>query len=274
MRTRILVLVLFLAVFGQGCTVDKHEGATGFAYIAQAAKISDRASYNLMNYPEMLKKGKTPDTDGRVKGNEPVNKQPVSPQNKKAYLTFDDGPDSVVTQLILDTLDRYGVKGTFFVVGTEIEKNPEVLKDIVERGHAIGNHTYNHRYEDIYSRRGGFLESIKKNEELIFRITGQRPVIVREPGGAARNSTTLRQIMAENGYRMVYWNVESYDSRKPYLDSPEIIEKIRQQSGKKQLWPEMIIIMHDGQGHLNTARALPTVIEMLKRQGFRFDVLK
>jgi peptidoglycan/xylan/chitin deacetylase (PgdA/CDA1 family) len=194
--------------------------------------------------------------------------------NKKVFLTFDDGPDSIITPIVLDILDMKDVKATFFVIGTSAEKNPELIKKIVQKGHALGNHTYNHRYDDIYSGTKGFIDSVKQNEELLFKIAGQRPRVVRDPGGEVRNNNVLNQTLAQYGYRLVSWNVESYDSRKPYPDGREIIESIRKQTGKQELWSGMVVIMHDSSGHISTVRALPTVIDLLLNEGFQFDVFK
>ena len=193
---------------------------------------------------------------------------------QKVYLTFDDGPDYTNTPMVLDILDTYGVKATFFVVGTNIAKNPEILKDIVARGHALGNHTYSHRYNEIYASSASFLKSVKTNEDLIYQLVRQRPSVVRDPGGVARNNNSLKGVLHQNGYRLVHWNIDSYDSRKQSSEGEDIVENIRQQAMKKYLWSQMVILMHDGPGHINTVRALPTIIEMLKSQGFEFEVLK
>jgi peptidoglycan/xylan/chitin deacetylase (PgdA/CDA1 family) len=199
----------------------------------------------------------------------------ISPTiDKKVFLTFDDGPDSVITPIVLDILDMKDVKATFFVIGTSAEKNPELIKKIAQKGHSLGNHTYNHKYNDVYSGTKGFIDSIKQNEELLFKIAGQRPSVVRAPGGEVRNNNALNRALAQYGYRLVSWNVESYDSRKPYPDGPKIIESIREQTGKQELWSGMVVIMHDGSGHMSTVRALPTVIDLLRNEGFQFDVLQ
>ncbi|MBU7006483.1 polysaccharide deacetylase family protein [Phosphitispora fastidiosa] len=271
-KTLIIFFILFLAFVNQGCVVSKQVGVTGFPYILRESKILMDQTFYSAGAKESGDSAKSTGSEMTVKI-EP-NSDEAAGGTKKVYLTFDDGPDSVVTPLILDTLDSYGIRATFFVVGTEIEKHPEILRDMAERGHSIGNHTFNHRYQGIYSGKNSLMESLRKNEETIFRITGKRPQIVRDPGGAVRKSGSAKKFLAEEGYRLVDWNVESYDSRKPYLTAPEIIEKIRQQSLKEDLWPEMIIIMHDGTGHMATARALPTVIGMLQNQGFQFETMK
>lgn len=263
LRPVMFVLLAVILIASQGCAGHSGGKKTGFAYILHQSGAAG------IDVP-----GEKQAVPGFNTGNR--SRQPQNPpaQNKKVFLTFDDGPNAINTPLVLDILDRYGVKATFFVVGTNIEKHPEILKDIVKRGHALGNHTYNHRYSDVYSGSNAFLKSIKTNEDLIYRITGQRPRIVRDPGGEVRNSRILKDILAKNGYRLVDWNVDSYDSRVPSLEGPDIIESISRQSMKQHLWPGMVILMHDGTGHMNTVRALPTVIEMLKNRGFRFEILK
>ncbi|WP_233354745.1 polysaccharide deacetylase family protein [Paenibacillus sp. JZ16] len=102
--------------------------------------------------------------------------------DKTVYLTFDDGP-SDLTLDVLDILKREGIKGTFFVLGKEAETRPEIINRIYEEGHVIGNHTYDHRYDELYGHFQDFWGQIKKTEEIIRLITGERPQLVRAPGG-------------------------------------------------------------------------------------------
>ncbi len=266
MKIKAIVLswLLVALLFSAGCRQPDKNRPTGLTYIlGQAKNIGNYWSGDCGLTP-------SPASSQEIKQGPKFSSQP----GKKVYLTFDDGPDGINTPVILDILDNYGVKATFFVVGTRIEQNPGLLKEIVRRGHAVGNHTYNHKYKDIYSGTNGFLESIRNNELLIFRILGLRPHLVRDPGGKVRNSETVKQVLAFHGYRLVDWNVDSYDSRRPFPDGAVIIESVRRQAGQQHLWPNMVILMHDGDGHLNTVRALPTIIEMLLDQGFQFEVLK
>lgn len=271
MKKIVIILVLLLLALTTGCAAYPGK-TTGFAYILENAGITkksssaaDQAAGSITAVPVTA-------------GNSADQAKPVpddTNKNKKiVYLTFDDGPNNTITPMVLDVLDSYGVKATFFVVGTNIEKYPGVFKEEVERGNSIGNHTYDHKYHNVYSGTGSFLQSFKDNEEVIFRYAGLRPTILRDPGGEARNNQALKSVLADNGYRLIDWNVDSYDSRKPALNGPAIVEEIRRQAANKNLWPGMVILMHDGTGHLNTVRALPTVIDMLKNQGFQFEVLR
>lgn len=275
MKVKYLIMALtVLLIFTTGCSVKPGQ-KTGFGYLQdqfgqiESGGVETTDSDSKKRPPKDVKQG-------TASGNS--NSQQIQHSKstvvKKVYLTFDDGPDDINTPLLLDVLDSYGVKATFFLIGTNIEKHPGILKEIVKRGHAIGNHTYNHKYEDIYSGNGGFINSIRLNEELIYRNVGIRPHIIRDPGGKIWNNTAIRQALTQNKYWLSEWNVDSYDSSKPTLTAPQIIENIRTQAQNRKVWPQMVILMHDSKGHFNTVRALPTIIEMLKNEGFTFEVLK
>ncbi len=283
-RIIIILGILLTGFVINGCTTSTEGKETGIPYIIKEYhKIQQRQ--NLVK-DKPTPKSKTDLTRPVV---EPVMAQPPTEKNvndqteknvndqkveKKVFLTFDDGPEASITPTVLDILDSYGVKATFFVIGTCVEKYPEILKDIVKRGHVVGNHTYNHRYQDLYSVKGGFLKSLKINEEVIYRTVGLRPYIVRDPGGKVRNNWPVRRSLGKNNYWLVEWNVDSYDSRNPQPTTPQIIENVRLQIKNPRIWSNMIILLHDGKGHLNTLKALPAIIEMLKNEGFSFEVLK
>ncbi len=216
------------------------------------------------------------DSTGTLKGtlgSLPLNKG--LSQNPKAvknvYLTFDDGPDKVVTPQILNILDQYHVKATFFVIGTAVERNTDVMKEIVQRGHSVGNHTYTHKYEDIYKSEISFLTSLQLNEALIQKLTGSQVKYYRDPGGKLRNNYAWQEFVSGDGYARSGWNVESYDSRSPRHNANQITSDIvKQVERRHDLWSNMVIIMHSASGHENTVKALPTVIQYLQAKGFAF----
>lgn len=265
LKVAAFVILLLLAALGTSCLSKSTGKTTGFKYILSKGLAQSSPKGSLQHQDKQEKQEKP-----QIK---PQLTQAPSGM-KTVYLTFDDGPNNTETPMILDILDSYGVKGTFFVVGTNIEHYPEVLKEEIRRGHAIGNHTYDHKYGEVYASDAAFLGSIRKNESLIFEIGGIRPKIVRDPGGEVRNNKILKDMLAKNGYSLVDWNIDSYDSRKPSLDGAQIVESVRRQAANPRIWPQMVILMHDGKGHMNTVRALPTIIEMLKSQGFKFGTLE
>ena len=283
LKLTVLIILILSTLLGLSCSGTYEGKPTGIKYIlSKSAMVISPGQNQDKQEPDLL-----PPVEAEGFSQEPSEKLSEKPSqgpsqepseelsgSKTAYLTFDDGPNNLETAMILDILDSYGVKGTFFVVGTNIEKYPAVLKDLIQRGHSIGNHTYDHRYTEVYASDTAFLDSVKKNEGVIFEIGGIRPQIVRDPGGEVRNNKVLKNLLAENGYTLVDWNLDSYDSRKPRLDGAEIVEIVRNQAANPRIWSNMIILMHDGKGHLNTVRALPTIIEMLKNQGFKFAILE
>lgn len=142
----------------------------------------------------------------------------ASDSGKSIYLTFDDGP-SRYTEQLLEVLERYNVKATFFV--TDGANHLDVLPTISAAGHSIGNHTANHVYKSLYESEASFLTALGKMEKIILNQTGNRPTLFRFPGGSesidyyaphpelARRLTFLVQ---EQGYRYFDWDLDSRDS--------------------------------------------------------------
>ncbi len=192
---------------------------------------------------------------------------------KVIYLTFDDGPDLENTPLILDILKENNIKATFFVVGTEITKAPEILKRTYEEGHAIGNHTYNHVYRDLYRSPSAYIEQLQHTDQTIKDIIDVRPHISRAPGGSAGSFTkSYWDTLKSQGYIEVGWNISSGDASSANAES--IMDNIRQQTEKNNfLWSHAILLMHDGRGHSETVKALPEIIKFYKGLGFEFRVV-
>lgn len=192
---------------------------------------------------------------------------------KIAYITIDDGPDPHNTPAILDILDQYGIKATFFVLGTNAQKYPDLIKQIHEQGHTIGNHTFNHIYKETYASDESFWASVKKTEEILEQLLGFRPSIIREPGGRFMKNPEKQQMIRDQGYDLVYWNIDSYDSRSPIPDKETIFANVKRQAQKEHLWPAMVLLFHESGGHQSTVEALPMVIEYLLNEGFTFKAL-
>ena len=105
---------------------------------------------------------------------------------KTVYLTFDDGPDGKNTPAVLDILKEAGVHATFYVTGKQSEAHPDVLQRIYDEGHAIGNHSYDHRYEKLYPDVNGFLAEMERTDEIIHSILGVRMATSSTTGTSAR----------------------------------------------------------------------------------------
>lgn len=188
------------------------------------------------------------------------------------YLTFDDGPEPENTSAVLDILKKNGIKATFFVVGNQVEKYPEVLRRIYQEGHAIGNHSYNHVYRELYQSTNAYFSQLRHTDEIIKNVIGVRPRISRAPGGSAGSFTkeyweTLKKL----GYVEVGWNISSGDASRAKANG--IINNIVAQMDNKNLWSHAILLMHDGRGHAETVKALPAIIKFFQDRQFEFRVV-
>ena len=154
-------------------------------------------------------------------------------QGKRIALTFDDGP-SPFTARILDILRERQVKATFFVLGKNAEKHPEILRRMSAEGHTIGNHTYSHPYPFFFGRRH-FAEEVDRTQEIIEKIAGFRPTIFRPPYGARWFG--MFPALQERGLRVVQWSDSGYD----WKGDPGLIAE----EALKNLKPGSIILLHD-----------------------------
>ena len=179
------------------------------------------------------------------------------------YLTFDDGPIPEVTPAVLDILAKYGVKATFFMVGENIEKHPEVYEQVVKAGHSIGNHTYNHLKGWKYSTKE-YLANVEKSP-----ITNHQSSITnlfRPPYGKA--TLCQRRALTRLGYRIIFWDILTRDyeaSRTP----EQMLAQIQ-----KETRPGSIINFHDSlKSNERMLTVLPQAIEWLQEQGYELAAL-
>lgn len=184
----------------------------------------------------------------------------------KVYLTFDDGPGKY-TEEVLDILDKYEVPATFFVLGKQVEVYPELINRMYETGYVIGNHTYDHDYDKLYRSFSDFWNQIKQTEEAVRRITGERPQLVRAPGGTYGHfDTTYFDLMKQAGYIVTDWNVDSGDSLRKDVPAKEIIKN----ATKSAVSGDRVVLLHDGGSHAETVKALPAIIEYYQAQNYEF----
>ena len=193
---------------------------------------------------------------------------------KTVYLTFDDGPDDKNTPAVLDILREAGVKATFYVTGRQAEAHPDVLQRIYDEGHAIGNHSYDHRYEKLYPDVNGFLAEMERTDEIIYGILGVRPLILRAPGGRIGHFTAAYAPASRaNGYVEHDWNVSSADAAPGHPVAQDFIDNISSETDQEVAARTAIILMHSSEGHEETVKALPKIIELLKAKGYTFGVI-
>lgn len=186
--------------------------------------------------------------------------------DKTIALTFDDGPDPVNTDLILDVLKEKDVKATFFLIGKKMKQFPSVTERIFKEGHCLANHTYTHIDLNGKSFRTAYL-SILQTEQILDSICGKTLKIFRPPWGHI--SSEEKVSLEKKGFKIVLWDVNSKDF-KSNISVNEIINNVMAGVGDKK-----VVLFHDSDylskaSRKNTALALPQIIDLLKAMGYRF----
>jgi peptidoglycan/xylan/chitin deacetylase (PgdA/CDA1 family) len=184
----------------------------------------------------------------------------MNPDERAVYLTFDDGPIPEVTPWVLNLLEKYSIKATFFMVGDNVRKYPEVFRMVVDAGHRIGNHTYNHIRGFEYTAEQ-YLENVEKANALMHTD------IFRPPHGHVgfRQYHTLKK-----HYHIIMWDLVTRDYSKR-MTPEKVLANV-----KHYVRNGSIITFHDSLkswGNGNLQYALPRAIEYLKQEGYEFKLL-
>jgi len=182
----------------------------------------------------------------------------IPAEEKCVYLTFDDGPIPEITPWVLDLLDRYRVKATFFCVGDNVRKHADIYRMLQERGHVTGNHTYNH-IQGIGYRTAHYLDNTEKAKAYIDSE------LFRPPHGHLR----IRQVLKlRRRYRIIMWDVVTRDYS-PHKTPDEVLNIVKRYTRNGS-----IIVFHDSlKAERNMKEALPRSIEWLQEEGYAFRVI-
>ncbi len=191
----------------------------------------------------------------------PINAHAANTDQKRIVLTFDDGPHPKQTRQILDVLDKYGIKATFFVIGLHAKTYPGIIAEVLERGHEIGNHTTTHSHAKNMNIPD-LIHEITTCENEIFNQTGIQSTLFRPPEGAT--TAESRQVVKKLGYTSVFWTLDTRDWA--HTPPDKISEYIIQNAKNGD-----IILMHDYIGaNSPTVKALEIFVPVLIEQGFTF----
>ena len=193
-----------------------------------------------------------------------VTPSPTPLPTKYVVLTFDDGPDAEYTPKVLDILALYGATATFFEVGQNVRKHPELTRQLHAAGHSVQNHTWDH--SDLRKLTAAkFLQEVTSTDQAIRAQIGSTPGCLRPPYGGV--SATVRQRARQLGKDLVVWTIDSRDWTKP--GTTAIVQRVL-----KNVHSGSVILMHDGGGNrAQTVAALPTILKALKAQGYGFRTL-
>lgn len=182
---------------------------------------------------------------------------------KKVYLTFDDGPTPEITEWVLEQLKNHNAKATFFCIGNNIAKHPEIFKKLINEGHSVGNHTQNHA-EGWETENNTYFEEAEKCNEGISKLTTIDSKLFRPPYGKIKpsQSSYLRKI----GYKIIMWDVLSAD-----FDTTISKEKCLK-NVMKNVESGSIIVFHDSiKAFPNLEYTLPKTLKLLSKNGYVFD---
>jgi peptidoglycan-N-acetylglucosamine deacetylase len=188
------------------------------------------------------------------------------PNNEnKVYLTFDDGPTPEITEWTLNLLKKYNAKATFFCIGDNIRKYPEIFKKVIKEEHSIGNHTYNH-LNGWKTSTNDYIENTKLYETEHCKLSTEHCQLFRPPYGKIK--PTQSKILRNLGYKIIMWDVISYDFDAT-ISKEKCLENVL-----KNVQSGSIIVFHDSKkAFQNLEYVLPRTLEFLKEKGFVFEKL-
>lgn len=185
----------------------------------------------------------------------------INTEEKVIALTFDDGPHRKYTADILDILKKYNANATFFVVGEHAEKNPVLLRRMLDEGHEIANHTYTHKRK---MRTSELIAEIRKTHETIYSITGERTKLFRPVEGAYTDEHV--EAVSKEGYKLVMWSwhLDTLDWKSPGVK--KIVDKVLDGAREGN-----VVLFHDGGGNRQqTVEALKEILPEFEQKGYRF----
>lgn len=197
--------------------------------------------------------------------------------NKRVFLTFDDGPSTSVTPYILDLLAEQNIKATFFVLGTKVEANPDLVKREYDEGHYIANHGYSHKYSEMYSSTQNVLDEYNKTNDLIKNAIGNQnynSLVFRFPGGSSGGpyndlKQEAKELLKQNGIASVDWNALTNDAAGANTKE-KIMENFYNTVQNKT---SIVILMHDAPDKILTYECLPEIIQYFKDNGYEFKTM-
>ena len=194
---------------------------------------------------------------------------------KRVFLTFDDGPSKTVTPVVLDTLKKENIKATFFLLGSRVELEPELVKREYKEGHYLASHGYSHVYSQIYASPQSVIDEYNKSVTVIRNAIGEQeynPHLFRFPGGYwggkyAEAKKQAKQLLDQNNILHIDWNALTSDAAGAKT-TEQFIAELEKTVPKHN---SVVVLMHDAGNKSATANALPTIIQYFRDRGFEFE---
>ena len=275
---RIVITIIILAIIGilvcSGIIIyNKYKALNAVASVEENTIEADNNEKNVAEENEIKEEENSTNPD---------NKEFISAieniyngkEGKRVFLTFDDGPSKDVTPHILDILDKYNIKATFFVLGNRVKMYPDIVKQEYEAGHYIANHGYSHKYSSIYKNVDSILKEYNKTEQAIREALGDETYssnLFRFPGGSKggpyeKIKKKARKELKEYGIAYLDWSALTYDAEGAKTKK-EILSNLKETING---WNNVVILMHDAADKKITYETLEDVIKYLKKEGYEF----
>ncbi len=179
-------------------------------------------------------------------------------------LTFDDGPDEEWTPRVLQVLKEYDIKATFFLIGKKVDKNPDIVNQMINDGHTIGKHSFSHQGRFPIRSQATIIDELSRCSESIYKVTNRRTTLFRPPFGVT--NPTIGKVVKRLGYKTIGWSIRSFDTIK-YRSREAVCRRVI-----SKLHPGAIILLHDRCE--KSDELLRNIIEIVLERKYRFVSLE
>lgn len=266
----LIILLILLIILREKYLNIKHEkiylsyeNLIGQAKIAEQELEKQKEAERLAKLPQLTDAGK-------------YNMANIyNSETKRVFLTFDDGPSKTVTPVILDVLKQENIKATFFLLGSRVDLNPNIVKREYDEGHFLASHGYSHVYSQLYSSPQSVLDEYNRCITSIRNAIGEpeyNPHLFRFPGGYwggkyAKVKEEAALLLEQNGILRIDWNALTSDSAGAKT-TEQFISELEKTVPK---YNSVVVLMHDAGNKTATAEALPTIIQYFRDRGFEFE---
>lgn len=266
----LIIFIILLIILREKYLKLKHEKIyLSYENLVEQAKIADQ---EIAKQKEAERLAKLPQLTDEGKNNMA---NIYNSETKRVFLTFDDGPSKTVTPVILDVLKQENVKATFFLLGSRVDLNPDIVKREYDEGHYLASHGYSHMYSQLYSSPQSVLDEYNRCITSIRNAIGEpeyNPHLFRFPGGYwggkyAKVKEQTLPLLEQNGILHIDWNALTSDAAGANT-TEEFIAELEKTVPKHN---SVVVLMHDAGNKTATAEALPMIIQYFRERGFEFE---
>ena len=266
----LIIFIILLIILREKYLKFKHEKIyLSYENLVEQAQIAEQ---DIAKQKEAERLAKLPQLTDEGKNNMA---NIYNSETKRVFLTFDDGPSKTVTPVILDVLKQENIKATFFLLGSRVDLNPNIVKREYDEGHFLASHGYSHVYSQLYSSPQSVLDEYNRCITSIRNAIGEpeyNPHLFRFPGGYwggkyAKVKEQTLPLLEQNGILHIDWNALTSDSAGAKT-TEQFIAELEKTVPK---YNSVVVLMHDAGNKTATAEALPTIIQYFRDRGFEFE---